>query len=190
MPLLGDFAKLKKLTRSVEALAKTGGRPQQAIARAVIKEVRAGPLKAQYQSGVGPDGPWQPRKDGKPALVSRKLPRVIRASPKGDGAEFVWRSTIMLAHHEGHVFASRTGGGHSVFFDENGRAIKLGKLTRRAFRYSFVREVKVGAHLVGARVLPPRRQYPRPGSIPLSWSKPIANGMRIGMTRWYLGATE
>ena len=151
MPFKGDFDKLRKLTRSVERLADPNGRPQQRIAREVIREVRAGPLRDQYQTGVGPDGPWQPRKDGKPALVSRKLPTVIRGRPIVGGAQFEWRSKIMQAHHEGHVFPARRGGGHSVFFDESNRAIRMGRLTRRAFRYSFVREVVVGAHAIRAR---------------------------------------
>ena len=113
MPFKGDFDKLRKLTRSVERLADPNGRPQQRIAREVIREVRAGPLRDQYQTGVGPDGPWQPRKDGKPALVSRKLPTVIRGRPIVGGAQFEWRSKIMQAHHEGHVFPARRGGGHS-----------------------------------------------------------------------------
>ena len=182
--LTGDFGKLKKLGAAVEALAKPGGKPQARLAVSVIGELRRGPLADQYRTGAGPAGQWTRRADGKPALVSRKLPQMISAKPTDIGARFVWRSPMMVAHHEGHMFAARTGGGHSIFLDENGRSIKLGKLNRRALRRRFVQEVVIARHRVGVRVLPARPQYPR-GTMPGPWAEAISAGLRSGMQRWH-----
>lgn len=186
----GDFDKLKRLARSVEQLADPNGRPQRTIARKVITELRTGPLREQYRTGIGPEGAWQPRKaDGRPALVSRKLPTLVRGRPVRGGAVFEWRSAIMKAHHEGHVFPARRGGGQSLFYDERGRLIRLGRLSARAFRYKFVAERITRAHGIGARVLPPRPQYPR-GPMPDSWRRPIERGLRAGMDDWGSTATR
>lgn len=179
MPLTGDFARLKRLKKSVEQLGRADGSPQKSIARAVITEVRKGPLAEQYQTGVGPEGPWVPRKDGKPALVSRKLARTIRGNPVPGGALITWRSAIMLAHHEGHVFGPRHVAAGTLTFDKKMRLISA----RRQRRAKLVIDVARAAHLIRARVLVARRQVPR-GSLPPRWQAAVELGLRRGMTRW------
>lgn len=180
MPLAGDFARLKKLKRSVEQLGKTDGSPQKSIARKVITELRQGPIADQYKTGVGPEGAWAPRKkDGKPALVSRKLARTIRGNPVPGGALITWRSAIMLAHHEGHVFGPRSVAAGTLTFDKKMRLISA----RRLKRAKFVIDVARRGHLIGARVLVARRQIPR-GTLPPRWQAAVERGLRAGMTRW------
>jgi hypothetical protein len=192
VPVTGDLAKAKALARNLRDLADPKGRAQQEISREIVREVR-GLLREQFAAGVGPYGMWPLTVRGKPALVSRKLPQDFRGEPVPGGVRFWWggRARWIRAHHEGHVFPARQAGGQSLFFNEKGQLLRLGKLTVRGLRTKFVMERVARAHTVGQRVLPKREIYPDRGvgSSP-TWAAHVNHGARLGMQRWRERATR
>jgi hypothetical protein len=92
-------------------------------------------IKDQFRRGVGPDDSTQPpRKDGKPALVSRRLGNAARARVAGS-AVYVEPKTakaagILDTQQEGHVFPARQARGGAVFLN----ALSGGFLSRRGRR--------------------------------------------------------
>jgi hypothetical protein len=190
MPLRGDTSKARALARSLRDLADPSGRAQAEITREVVREVR-GVLKEQFAAGVGPYGMWPLTTRGRQALVSRKLPQDFRGEGIPGGARFWSRVPWLRAHHEGHVFPARAGGGQSLFFNEGGRLLRLGRLTARGLRTRFVSERVTRGHTIGQRVLPKREIYPDRGvgSSP-TWSAHLNHAARVGMQRWRDRATR
>lgn len=188
MPLAGDLRRLKGWAAHVATLGTPNSAPQRAIAAEVGRAVR-GVLKQQFSTGTSPTGqPWQPKVNGKPALISKKLPGDFTTSPVAKGVFTTSRIPWLRAHHEGHVFPPRqSAGGHSLWFDQNNRVIKMGRLTKRALRMTFVRESVVRAHLVGRRVLPARPIYPE-GAMPAPWAAALNRGIDAGMLKWRAAA--
>lgn len=209
MGFTGDFAAVDRVRAKMSDLATTGGRAQTDIGRGVIAEVR-GVLKEQFRTGTGPDGtPWKRTVRGRLALLSRKLPNVVRGKSVPGGVLFSSedRAPWLIAHHEGHTFPPRQSRGHQMYFDARGRMVsrrRFGKLTAGAYAvrdargnkgyarerkkggYRFVGQIiKADAHTVSRRTLPPRHIYPV-GTIPARWQNAINKGGAAGVMKWYV----
>ncbi len=185
MGLKGDVAGLKKLRREIEDLANPKGRAQAEIARNVIREVR-GVLKQEFAAGEGPYGPWDLTKQGKPALISRKLPQDFKGAVIPGGALFYGRIPWLIAHHEGHTFPARQVAANKSFltFNARGRLIKASRaLNKKGQAKRGVTQTFAKAHTVSARTLPPRPIYPTRG-MPAKWSGPISRAGLAGMQAW------
>jgi hypothetical protein len=99
---------------------------------------------------------------------------------------FFGRTTrdLLEALHAGHRFPARRTGGQSLFFDKRNKLLRLGKLSKRGLRTTFVEEKRAREHTVGARVLPARPVYPVGGLTP-SWDAGVRRGLERGMTSWW-----
>src|SRR5688572_28526526 len=128
MGFSGPFGRLRQLQKELRDLADPRGRGQQEVARQVVREVR-GVLKEQFAAGEGSDGPWARTKDGRPALVSRKLPQDFRGKPVPSGARFSSRISWLRAHHEGHTFGAQEVAANQRFltFDRYGRLVRASR---------------------------------------------------------------
>jgi len=93
-------------------------------------------IKDQFARGVGPDDSrHKPRKDGRPALVSRRLGNAARARVLGT-ALWVEPKTphvgdILDTQQDGHTFPKREGGKVYQYRDRKGRLIGYWKFVRR-----------------------------------------------------------
>jgi hypothetical protein len=169
MPLTGPFKRLPAMAREIEKLGKPASPAQKAIAKAVVKEVRA-VLTEQFATGTGPDGKaWKRTKRGKLALVSRKLPRDFVGTAVAKGVAFVSRVPWLIAHHRGHTFAKRT---QTLTFSKKGRLLS----EKRQARAKLVFDVEAN---IGARVLPERPVYPDP--VTDKWGKRINKGVSTAL---------
>lgn len=140
--------------KRVKDLAVRGGKEQHAIALGVALKLRAGPIRQQYKTGIGPDGPWPRRKDGKPALLSNKLPHAVRFQYTETGFKFVWRPPWMAAQHEGHVWPARKQAAREGYQNTKGRF-----LSAKAFAGRQYQAKKKMQHLQALLlVAPPRRR--------------------------------
>jgi hypothetical protein len=189
MALTGDFDELRALRASMRELGLTSGRAQRDIAKAVAAEVK-GLLKQEFATGEGPDGAWARTVRGKQALQSKRLAAGdFQDKPIEGGVEFVSKVSWLRAHQEGHTWPARSAGGQSLFFNNKGRLLKLGKLSKRVLRVKFVEEKITRKHTVRERVLPARPIIPEGGDMPPAWSEAISRGAEAGVQRWYDRAT-
>ena len=173
MPLTGDLSRLKGWAAHVQSLGKPNGAPRRAIAKAVGDEVR-GLLKKEFTTGTSPTGArWTPKKNGKPALISRKLPGDFKTSPVASGVFTSSRIKWLRAHHEGHIFAARS---QVLTFSKKGRLLSA----KRIMRAKLVFDVRAK---VGQRVLPPRPIYPG-NKMTGPWGDAINRGIASGMAAW------
>jgi hypothetical protein len=188
MPLDGPFEQLRRLRRNVVELANAGGRPQRDLATAVSREIK-GVIREQFTRGEGPDGPHPRRVDGKPALVSKKLPGDFEARVLPGGVLWVRpsRAPWLRAHHEGHVFPPRRAGGQVLTFDKNGRLLRQSRIKKQRFVFDRVAR----AHAIRARVLKRRPIYPDPNRpFPSKWAVRINAASSMVMARWHRNATR
>lgn len=131
MPLTGDTRALQALQKNLRALG-TPGSPAERRFLATVRKPLKPAVQAMYTSGTGPDGAWTPRADGKPALVSAKLPGMVAIARIPGGFLIAWRRAWMAAHDEGHTFAARAvAAGRSLFFSKNGRLVAQSRFERR-----------------------------------------------------------
>lgn len=177
----GTFDRLRRLRRNVVELANAGGQPQRQIAKEAQKDVKQ-LLREQFAEGRGPDDPWERTADGEPALVSKKLPSDFEAQIRPGGLLRVQpsRATWLRAHHEGHVFTTRQGGGQVLTFNKSGRLVKRARISRQKFVFDRVAR----KHTVGRRVLKPRPIYPNDIAASPRWSTRIRAGQARAMKAW------
>ncbi len=96
--LRGDFSALARLERELAELGKPASRIRATVARAAIVHGRD-LLKEQFSKGTDPAGArWKLTKRGRPALVSKKLPKTLVGRPRGDGVEFYFRVPWLRAY--------------------------------------------------------------------------------------------
>jgi len=212
MPFTGDMAALKRLLRATQELARPGSPAQRAVMAPVVPAVKA-LFAQQFAEGIDPEGARQPaRKDGKPALRSKKLSRgAITVTIEGTGirvrAKTAHLDDILTTQDEGHTFAAHK----STQFRGRGKASSTGRLLKRsAFlrrirdaavyhgkgsdewsytktnargRTRFVGERRVVA--IGRRVLRARRIRPHGSELPARYGAAVARGAFIGLRGWY-----
>src|SRR5690349_19485394 len=189
MALTGDFNEVSAVRASMRELGLTSGRAQRDIAKEVAKEVR-GLLRAEFASGEGTEGAWARTVRGKQALQSKRLAGGdFQDTAIPGGVEFVSKIDWLQAHQEGHTWAAREAGGQSLFLNEKGRVLRLGKLSKRGLRVKFVEEKVARQHTVGERELPARPIIPEGSDMPAAWSDAISRGAEAGVKRWYDRAT-
>lgn len=189
MPLTGPTDRLKGWAAHVASLGKPNGGPQKAIAKAVGQQVRE-QLKKQFATGTGPTGAkWKETKEGKPALISRKLPYDFTCSPVAKGVFGSSRIPWLRAHHEGHVFPKRE---QRLTFKANGRLARTrvrwirGRMGKAAKRIEPMKRLKVVYDVdaaIGERVLPERPIYPE-NRMTGPWGEACNRGIAAGMQEW------
>lgn len=167
MPLGGDPAQLRQVRGAF-------GRTEEQVKR-TIKRTGHQLLREQGAKGIDPAGrTHKPRADGKPALVSKKLPTAFTSVWSGASLRYTGRTgqrEILKAHNEGHTWPARSVLERKIVLRYNSK----GKLVRSA-RFAKLkrgRAVFAGAHRVGARVLPQRRISPD-ATLPPRWDQRIS----------------
>lgn len=186
MPITGDFAKLKKLSRSLRDMANKTGNTQRDVARATIPKIKK-VFAEQFKTGAGPDGPWLQTKRGKQALQSRKLASDFKGRAIPGGVSFWSPVKWIMTHHRGQVFAARHAAARASILRFNGK----GRLVtaKRFEKIKKGRAVFARAHTIGARTLPARPLYPT-RSLPSKWAAAINAGALEAMRRWRAAATK
>ena len=175
-------------------------------------EVR-GVLHEQFAKGIGPDGSaWKATKRNRPALISKKIPNSVGFYAVEKGVGFKMRIDWLEAHHRGHTFPARSGGGQKLRFTAKGKLDTAGRFAKRTagaeigyekdgYR-SFVKavgkkrrqkfvgfETLTAAHSIRARVLPARPIFPET-SIPARWGAAINRGAQNGLEAWAAAFAE
>lgn len=194
MPFTGDFAGLRQLERSIEGMARPGG-PGVKLVLGAMRTAIKGLIKQEFATGIGPDGEWQATKRGRPALLSRQLPKTFVAHIKETGVRFasLVKRDWLLAHQLGHTFTVRHVAAEKQFltFNRKGRLVRNSRAlnkkgeVRRGVHQTFAR-----AHAVGERVLPAREIYPADGGLTSKWGEAIAGAVTAALERWYEHATK
>lgn len=184
--ITGAFKQLRRLRANLADLASPTGKAQRDVAREVEREVRQ-LIREQFRTGEGPDGPHQPRADGRPGLMSRRLPSDynFRIQPAG-----LWvqpsRARWLGVHQTGHTFPPRAGGGQVLTYNKSGKLLRGSRIAKQ----KFVFERTARAHTIGQRVLPARPIYPTNIATSPRWSSRIVLGQRRAMLRWGARATK
>lgn len=187
--IVGDVERMATLRREFFDLANRKGVAFSEMTGQIKKAVR-GLLKYQFAWGIDPAGTsLKARKDGAPALISKKLPSLIKAIAKPGEVTFGAKWRGFEAHNFGHVFPSRNvAGGEKVARrfqrtrDERGRLKKGGEWVDRPW--------SSGAHVVGQRILPRRQILPDDGTMPPRWDSRIREAVEVAMVQWYLRSSR
>jgi hypothetical protein len=176
MPFTGDPGQLGKVRGAF-------GRTEQAI-QTTVKRSGHQLLREQGAKGIDPAGRIHKlRKDGEPALVSKKLPTAFTSVWSGRSLRYVGRTgqrEILRAHNDGHTWPARSVSARKTVLRYNSK----GKLVRSArfARLKRGRAVFAGAHTVGRRVLPQRRIAPD-GALPPRWQRKISTETAAVITK-------
>lgn len=186
MPITGDFAKLKKLSKSLRDMANKSGNTQRDVARATIPKIKK-VFAEQFKIGAGPDGDWVRTKRGTQPLQSRKLGSDFKGRVIPGGVSFWSPVKWLMVHHRGYAFAARNVAARSnvLRFNAKGKLVTAKRFTKlKKGRATFARE-----HAVGARRLPARPLYPT-RSMPPRWAAAINAGALEAMRRWQKQSTR
>lgn len=174
MPMIVPEAGLRAVRAGLGKIAEPIGT---AIRRAGHEQ-----LRKEFRESHDPHGQaWQKRRDGGPALVSKKLPTAFTSTRDGATVRFVGRvhnREWLDAHDQGHTFGPRKVDGRSVILRYNAK----GRLVRakRFAKLKRGRAVFAKAHSIGKRVLPARPIIPR-GALPAEWEKAIGLAVEAGL---------
>lgn len=188
--LTGDSKRLQKLEQSLRELGQRDGTMLTEATKQIAKNIKD-TLKEEFSQGEGPYGAWLRTVRGRTALLSRKLPQAFAFRADNFVLKFFLRVPWLTAHQTGYKFSARQAKSQSLFFNEEGRLLKLGRLNgARLKKINFVQEVKGRAHTVGARVLPARPIFPTSAGVPPKWAQRINEGANYGMQRWYQKASK
>jgi len=189
MPFRTPDGRLHALEKDLRGLGNPSGFGQRMILMGIRRAILRGPLRQEFQTGVGPDGPWQPTVRGRQALLSRKLPGAFEGELLAGAVQFegAVRRNWLLAHQLGARFKSRSVEANKQYltFNRAGRLIKNSKAlnkkgaVRRGVVQTFAR-----AHSIGVRVLPARPMIPTGTILPPSWNAAAAAGAEDGLQRW------
>ena len=165
MPLKSPDAVIAKLSATMKTAAD-------AVVKSVERAAR-GELQREFRDSIDPDGnSWKARADGKPALVSKKLPGAFTSKIVGNTIVFVGRVARdwLRVQSEGHSFPSRNVAARATVlrFDRKGRMVKA----KRFEKIKKGRAVFARAHTIGRRTLPARPIVPG-ASLPARWETAI-----------------
>lgn len=189
MPFKSPEARLDALAKDFRGLANPSGFGQRMILGGIRRAILRGPLREEFRTGIGPDGPWKETVRGKQALESKTLAGAFKAELLAGAVRFegAVRRNWLMAHQLGQRFSTRSVEANKQFltFNKAGRLIKNSKaLNKKGQVRRGVFQTFAKAHTVGARVLPPRPMIPTGAVLPPSWNAAATAGAEEGLQRW------
>jgi hypothetical protein len=189
MPFTSPTARLAAVQRDLRSLGDPNGSGQRFVLSGIRRAILRGPLREEFQTGIGPKGPWQPTARGKQALQSKKLAGAFTAELLAGAVQFegVVRRNWLEAHQFGHSFPARKTSAQQQFltFNRKGRLIKNGKaLNKKGEIKRGVHQTFAKPHIVKAHVLPARPMVPTGTTLPAAWEAAASAGASEGLERW------